>query len=242
MSVSNGAYTRTNSFGSDGAKLFPRFKMVEIQDHVATASAGRPIFKQEERVEIIMPGNPYTRPVRRVTDEDKQRWAQEYEAFIKGQNIALNGTPLEEWPILNRAMIAELKALEIHTVEQLSELSDLAIQRVGMGGRALRDRAKAYMDDAVAVALQQQTDAENAKLRSEMEAMKMQNNALQETMERMSTQLLQLQNMAPAAQTYIPGMHDPMEQMKQGAPAEPIAESALASLDRPRRGRPRKEA
>jgi len=100
MSVVNGQFTRTNSFGAGVERSYPRFFIEAVEDQLASSHAGRRIFRDEERVEIIMPGNPYARPVQRVTDAHRRQWPKEYEAFKAGQELAPEGTPLEEWPRL----------------------------------------------------------------------------------------------------------------------------------------------
>src|SRR5882672_1558091 len=110
MSIANGAYTRTNSYGPDMARVMPRFFIDSVEDHVASAREGRPIFRDEERVEIILPGNPQTRPVQIVNETHKQKWPDQYKAFKAGHEVALDGCPLEEWPRLKRSQVLELKA------------------------------------------------------------------------------------------------------------------------------------
>src|SRR5271154_3819237 len=104
---------------------------------------GQATFKQVELVRIIMPGNPWTQPVMEVTQELIERWPEQYEKFKRMETPAIDGYPIEEWPVLSRAMVRELKSLEIHTVEHCANLSDPAIQKI-MGGRILREKAQAY--------------------------------------------------------------------------------------------------
>lgn len=243
MPVANGAYTRTNGFGNDAHKIVPRFFLHEQQDDLGTARAGRPIFRTEERVEIIMPGNPLTRPVQRVTDEHRERWPKEYEAFKKGEEMSHTGTPLEYWPVMNRAMIRELKALDIYTIEQVSELSDLAIQRIGMGGLKMRELARAYFDDAKAQAVITETAHRNEELESKLAAQDLQIAEQNKLLAQMNERLMALLNAPNAIESAIPGATDPAEAIRQGRPAEVAAPSALDSFDAPKRaGRPRKAA
>src|ERR1700674_1234177 len=126
MPLAHGTYTRTDGMPG-GDRNYPRFFLHDEQDQLATEQQGRPIFKSEERVEIIMPGNPLTRPVQRVTDEHRQKWPEQYKAFKQGQEMSVEGTPLEQWPILKRAQVLELKALGHLTVEHVATMDDLAI-------------------------------------------------------------------------------------------------------------------
>jgi hypothetical protein len=162
MSVVNGQFTRTNSFGPRTDRNYPRFFVESVEDLLASDQAGRRIFRDEERVEIIMPGNPYTRPVQRVTDEHRAKWPKEYEAFKAGQEPAADGTPLEQWPRLRRGQVFELKALGFQTVEHVAQMDDQAVQRVGMGGRDLRNLANAFLDNAARMAALEQLTADNS--------------------------------------------------------------------------------
>lgn len=239
MSVPNGAFTRTNLGSGDGSN-HPRFFVDQVHDHVASEKAGRPIFRDEERVEIIMPGNPHTRPVARVTDEHRQRWPREYAAFRDGIELSPDGTPLEEWPILKKSQVMELKALGFKTVEHVREMDDLAIQRIGMGGRRLKDMASVFLDDADRVALTNQLASENERKDEEIAALRRQIAEMGAQVEARFAELQTVRNAAPALQTTIPGMNDPMEQARQAQHVE-TGPSSLDNLAAPRTrpGRPR---
>src|SRR5581483_7129534 len=99
MTIQNGTFTRTNSFGPGDERILPRFHIESILDPVATEREGRPIFRDREEVELITPGNPYNIPNEIVNDDHRRRWPREYEAFKKGIEISSDGTPLEQWPI-----------------------------------------------------------------------------------------------------------------------------------------------
>lgn len=239
MSVQNGAFTRTNSFGPGQETIFPRFYLDQVEDQVASANSGRPIFRDEERVEIIMPGNPHTRPVHRVTDEHKQRWPKQYEAFKKGIELSPDGTPLEEWPRLKRSQVLELKGLGFTTVEQVAAMDDHAVQRIGIGGRQIRELAAAFLDDAERCRLTEQLSSESerkdmriATLENQLKEM---GNKLNELFARQQTVL----DAPNAIESYVPGQHDPMERAK--VPPVSSGQSSLGDIAGPRKrgpGRP----
>ena len=131
--VRTGQFTRTNSFSpTTRDPVQPRFHIEPIVDEVASASAGRPIYRNEERVQFIMPGSP-NQPVFRVTDEHRQRWGEAYAAFKRGEATATEGTPLEQWPILTRAQVLEMKALGIRPYPMVFDPVN-ARRRLPMGG------------------------------------------------------------------------------------------------------------
>lgn len=212
----------------------PRFHIEPVQDEAATAAAGRPIFRDEERVEIIMPGNPLNRPVRVVTDEHRQRWPQQYAAFKAGTTMAADGTPIEQWSVLTPAMVRTLKYLEIHTVEQCAGLNDLAIQRVGIGGRQIRDAAVAYLDDAASQKMLTEKIRAVEIKDAQIEALTAQVQQMGEIVRRLQHEALTRGPAHSEADTFLPGVPG-------FTPSQPPVDetSALDGFVAPRRrGRP----
>lgn len=231
--LKQGSYTRTE--GRASANTYPRFFTDSVKDHVASAREGRDIFKAEERVEIIMPGiSQLTKPVERVTQEHIDRWPEEYKRFKSGQEMSADGVPLEQWPILKREMVLELKYLGFMTVEQIADMSEHAIQRIPMMGRRLKELAKAYLDDEQAGALLAKTTAQNEKMAAIVAEQneKIANQAAM--LEKLSATIVAMQNAPSAIETHIPGRHDPVEAFRQTQPEALGGESALASLPAPR--------
>jgi hypothetical protein len=143
---------------------------------------GRPIYDDMELVEILIPGDRLSRPVLVASEESSNggpTWAQlyprEYEAFKRGQIQATSGTPLEHWPtsLLTAARVAELKALNIFSVEDLAAVADGYLGRMGMGARELREQARAYIargkEDATSNAMAARIADLEAKLAAVLE-------------------------------------------------------------------------
>ncbi len=238
--VRNAQFTRTQSFApSQRDPVQPRFHIEPVQDDAATAQQGRPIFRNEERVQFIMPGSP-NQPVFRVDDSHKERWPEQYAAFRRGEEHAVDGTPLEHWPIVTRAMVMELKALGIFTVEQCSGLSDIALQRIGRGGYALRERAKAYLDEAEALAFSERLNRENELMNARLAAQDRQLAEQRELIDRLYAQQQAAMNAPNPVNTFEAARHDPVEVAKAtqlaGVPEASSLDSLLPSKRRP--GRP----
>ncbi len=234
------SYTRTHESlpNQRGDSTRPRFHIHAVQDEAATARNGRPMFRDEERVQFLQPGS-HNSFVARVTDEHRNRWPKEYAAFKAGHTMAMEGTPLEQWPFMTPGRIAELKALEIHTVEQCAALNDAILHRIGINGRGLKQAAAAYLDDAEAMKtttellrVRELLETRNAELEAKL--------AVQaEAIERLQQQMLQRMDMPPTAQSYVPAMHDPAEHARQSAHVEDGGASAMDNFPVPkRRGRP----
>lgn len=228
--LKQGSYVRSHDGPGERDSARPRFYMGTRQDHAASEAAGRPIYHEIEMVEVFLPANIYNRPHLLVTDMEKGRWPTEYEQFRKGQEQSGDGTPLEQWSILNRSQVLELKAIGFGTIEDLAQAGDATLGRLGMGGRRIRDLAKAYMEQSEGMAPLTKMAAENEKLRDQAEQQGYQIRELNELLSKLSAQVEGLGRERPAV--------DPNPAPTQPALMAPAA-SSLDSLvsERPKKGK-----
>lgn len=154
--------------------VFPKFYVKAVEDKAASEESGTPKYKDVEYVEIRIAGDKHTVINKKVNEEHKQRWPKLYEQFKADKEQRVDGTPLSEWSQLSASRIAELKALNIYTVEALSQVSDTNLQNLGMGGRDLVQKAKKWLEVAKDGAKVDQLIAENVKLKDELEYVKQQ--------------------------------------------------------------------
>lgn len=240
MSVRNGEFTRTQGFGQTIDPCRPMFYEEAVQ---SGESEGRKTYRMVERVKVIMPGNGMTIPVFNVTDEHRERWPKEYEAFKKGVEPDLNGTPLEEWSILNKAQVMELKAMHIRTIEDVASLPDTAVQRIGRGGYALRERALAFLDQAKEQELTTRITAENEAMREQITALARQVEEMGTMLEAQQKQIVAAGDAPSAINTITPASMDLNERAKP-VHVEVDNSSAFDTLAPMKRGpgRPRKTA
>lgn len=134
-------------FASDKGdqSLFVHFYMHFSPDETKTREEGRPIFKDTEFIKIMAPGdrsNVVDRPVR---PSDSLRFPIQYAKFKNRDGLQAVGTPLEQWPIITRAMAEELKYLGFQTVEQVANARD-SVLGSHAGLRSLSDKAKAFIE------------------------------------------------------------------------------------------------
>ena len=161
----NGEYVRQFE-GEEMGRVRPIFFTESVEDVAASQEQGRPIFKDVEMVRIQIPGDIKSEPVQKVTDLHRQRWPDHYKAFAEKAEVSSIGTPLEQWGRLPGSRIEELKFFKIRTVEDLAGVPDGLLQNLGMGARALRTEAQAYLElqsdsnvaQKYAVQLEQQQD------------------------------------------------------------------------------------
>lgn len=107
---------------------------------------------------------------------------EQYEAWKKGQEVPLNGTPIKNWAIPSPAQVQNLLAAGMKTVEDLALCNDEGLRRLGMGGVELRNKAKAFLASASSVV------EENAALKTEVEQLKGSLEAMQQQINIMVSQ------------------------------------------------------
>ena len=149
-----------NRFAMD-SKLYTTFYIRPVMNAFKSSQEGRPIYEEKEYIRIIVPGDSKTTVDCPVTDEFRMRFEKQYEKFKKGLAQAIEGTPLEMWPQMTVGLCAELKAMNIVTVEQLAALDDSKAQRI-MGSYDLRRKAQTFLDAA-------KGEADNNKISAELE-------------------------------------------------------------------------
>lgn len=140
--------------------LFVNFYYESVKDEEKSTEAGRPIFTDREYIKIIPVGDKNTVICEPVTEEYKYRFPVQYAAFKRQEVQPQEGTPLEEWPILTKSQALNFKSANVHTVEQLANVSDTNLHNLGMGAAALREKAKVFLQSAsstsAVVSLQEQ--------------------------------------------------------------------------------------
>jgi FtsZ-binding cell division protein ZapB len=158
----------SNNAEADKA-LAVKFFIAPVRNEEKSAKEGRPIFDDTEMVEIRVRGDRNNIPVRPARPEDKQRFRDAYRAFKDGHTNPQSGTPLAEWPLMSVSMVEELKYLGFHTVEQIAEAQETALNRV-MGLRQLKDKAKHFMELAKGNSPITELEKQNQELRDQLKA------------------------------------------------------------------------
>ncbi len=108
-------------------------------------------FKEFVKVEIVKKGSNGSTNVDKISRIQKHNapvWAAiepYYVAWQKGQEPPVEGTPLEVCAFVSKGQIDQLKMLHIRSAEDLAEANEPALEKIGMGARALRDKARAFV-------------------------------------------------------------------------------------------------
>lgn len=124
-------------------------------------------------ITITVPGNRDLIIHTPMTDFYEWRFPHEYEAFKRGKEAAVIGTPLELWSEVKASQVAELKHHGIRTVEQLATLSD-SVSGVMRGFYSMKHKAQQFLDDAkdknaaafVRSQMEEQQDRHKAELKA----------------------------------------------------------------------------
>lgn len=109
-------------------------------------AAGVPVYVPIDMVRVIQPGEKDIN-CQEVKPLHKMRWPRQWEAYQQGQSQVDAGTPLEMLFPGSPATVNELKSMHVYNVQQLANLSDTAMNGIGMG-RTLSQKAKAYLEQA----------------------------------------------------------------------------------------------
>lgn len=130
----------------DDKRLFVVFFTEAVQDKIASDKEGRPIFKDVPCVRIMTPGSRDVM-VNKANDSYKRRFPKQWELYQKKMEQVQEGTPLEQVPWLTVSVIAELKAVNCHTIEHLAGMSDTQLGKM-MGMLGFRQKAQAWLQVA----------------------------------------------------------------------------------------------
>lgn len=96
-------------------------------------------------VRIQIPGdqkNIFEQPAR---EEHIKRFPRQYDQFTKRQEQIPEGMAIERWEALSTEQVILLRSHGIRVVEQFASMSDVALQRLGMGARELQQKAKTFL-------------------------------------------------------------------------------------------------
>lgn len=107
-----------------------KFSEETYLDQAATQqNNGIPKYSTRDVISIRFPGGDET--VRRVEPQDTTEYAEQWVAYKAGKEQPLDGTPLEMFPPMPKAVVEELRYFQVRTIEQLAELTDEAKRKLG---------------------------------------------------------------------------------------------------------------
>lgn len=176
-----------NNFGgavaNPDAIMHVEFYMHAPVDKWESEKEGKTVrLKEQPFVRIMRPGDKDTILEVPVHEGHKARWPEKWLYFatkhglIEGNLADVPGWKLAEWDELkdNAELVRDLEYKRFFTVEQIAGASDAQVQRLGMVGMGLREKAKRalaeHMNAATKEAIEQR-DKEIAELKAQMKEM-----------------------------------------------------------------------
>lgn len=127
-------------------------------------------YKGQTFIRKMAPGDQLNVVERPMRDHDKRDFPRQWLGFLaQSSPDEIQGTPLKKWNLdrpfeVTYAQIEELQMLKFQTVEQVRDASDAHLQRIGMGGPGLREKAKAYLAGKNKAAESSEMDAMKARM------------------------------------------------------------------------------
>jgi hypothetical protein len=168
-------------------KIIVTFRNHQMLIEGKTQTAGRPIYDDLEVCDIRFPGEnrvwgcfPADEVEPNSTRElkhpitYKQAFSAQYAQFKSSLPQTVAGTTLADLPFLTEGKRMELRALNIHTAEQLAGLDGANLKTLGVGGREFKTQAQAYLDNANGSAKVTSMALEIERLRQMIEGMQAQ--------------------------------------------------------------------
>ncbi len=89
-----------------------------------------------------------------------------YDRWVEGQEDPETGTPIDCLPFLPPGLVPHLRLLHIRSAEDLAGCNDADLERIGMGARTWREKARTYMANKPAA----EVIAANAELNEKLES------------------------------------------------------------------------
>ena len=99
----------------------------------------------EDRIRIQAPGDRLKVLESPATEDYRNRFPQQYEAFKRRESQYAGQTMVSDMPWIDEATQFHLASFRVVTVEQLSMLPDSSVEKMGLGVRKLRERAQKHL-------------------------------------------------------------------------------------------------
>lgn len=159
------------------APQFVRFYTHEDYNRAASEREGRPIIHAKPYIEFPRAGEIDILR-REATDGDRMRFPEEWKRYQESREDTPVGTPLSTLFPAHPEVVSTLRFFKCHTVEQLAQMSEHGVQKIGLGAFEWRAKAQQLLKAAegskgfhqINKALEDR-DATIAKMQQQMAAM-----------------------------------------------------------------------
>jgi len=175
------------------------FETRQVEDRTASIEAGHYVAKDvhyaiitpsgsKDRLEKI--AEEWLKDIEAAVREERfpAQWAEGYKAgykaFLEGKELPEDGTPILTWPPLSPAQVRTIIDADVRTVEDLAAANEATLTRIGIGGRAFKQQAQAWLD----------TVKDTGKVAAELTALRKENENLKKRDEERDAQIKELTN------------------------------------------------
>ena len=97
-------------------------------------------------VQIFNKGDPKNIMEMAVREDHKERWPNEWQAFLNNEEPDIDGIPLDDFPKMTPAERERCKSLKLRSVEDLVNYPDGQIKDLGGRGHELQRAAKEFLE------------------------------------------------------------------------------------------------
>lgn len=137
-----------------------KFTQEAVEDRVESERQGKYVARNVDTVTVWQAGSKDSTPFDATDWLDRisknpgypREWVdgfrKAYDMWKHGIEAPLNGTPIRDWGSISPNQREHLLHLTIYTVEDLAAANESTLQRIGMGGRELKQKAQTYLDTA----------------------------------------------------------------------------------------------
>ena len=74
-----------------------------------------------------------------------RKFKEDYAEWKRTNEVPITGTAIANWPVVTKAQSVLLRAINVHTVEDLAAANEETLGRIGMGARALKQMASDWI-------------------------------------------------------------------------------------------------
>jgi hypothetical protein len=157
--MEQGPYFHLDEGAPKSSTLLVFFDEQAVKNEKASA-AGPPVYDRVVFLRVVAPGQKSGSPIyeilRYIAQEDgsekqkidaqvMRRFKAVYDQWAQKQAPAGAGTPLEQWPLMDVALVRAFKDGNVYTVQQLADLPDGALDNIRAKGREWRAKAQSWL-------------------------------------------------------------------------------------------------
>lgn len=116
-----------------------------IMNKFKSNEEGRPTYDSKLFVKIITLGQSHSIVDCEKKPEHEKRYPAAWQRYLDKDTTGLDGTPIDMWQAISRAQAAELKHINVLTVEHLAKVADANLVNLGPSALGLREMARNFL-------------------------------------------------------------------------------------------------